>query len=302
MKDKRPGSQAPPYNGEAMTSEGEQPAYQAIVNTAIDGILVIDQKGIIQSCNPAAERIYGYDADEIIGQNVKMLIPPDGGIFNDCIGSYLGTDVGIVVGRACEVEGRRKDGSPVPLDLTISEWTSNGQRLFTGIARDLTYRKLFEQETRGSLEERGDLEKLNQSLEKRIRQEIAEREAVPRASAQAARLQALGELAGGIAHDFNNVLQAISGAADLVRGRLDRPGMIIRQMQTIENAVKRGASISERLLAFARRSNLRAAPLDVAALLDDLARLLAQTLGVSVTIRIEVEASLPLMMADKGTL
>jgi PAS domain S-box-containing protein len=303
MKDQRPGTQARPSNGQDITSDAGQPAYEAIVNSAIDGIVVTDQKGTIQSFNPAAERIYGYSAAEIIGRNVEMLAPPHGCDKHDnYIGNYLGADVGIVIGRAREVEGRRKDGSLVPLDLTISEWDSNGQRFFTGIMRDLTYRKLFEQETHAAREGRDELEKLNQMLEKRIRQEIAEREAVPRASAQAARLQALGELAGGIAHDFNNVLQAISGAADLVRGRLDRPGMIIRQMQTIENAVKRGASISERLLAFARRSNLRAAPLDVAALLDDLARLLAQTLGVSVTIRIEVEASLPLMMADKGTL
>jgi PAS domain S-box-containing protein len=284
-------------------SEGVQPAYQVIVNTAIDGIVVIDQKGTIQSFNPAAERIYGYSASEIIGQSIEMLMPPhDCEQHDDYIGKYPGTDGSNVVGLARETKGRRKDGSLVPLDLTISEWASNGQRFFTRIMRDLTYRKLSEQETNGAREERDDLEKLNQILEKRIRQEIAEREAVPRASAQAARLQALGELAGGIAHDFNNVLQAISGAADLVRGRLDRPGMIIRQMQTIENAVKRGASISERLLAFARRSNLRASPLDVAALLDDLARLLAQTLGVSVTIRIEVETSLPLMLADRGTL
>jgi PAS domain S-box-containing protein len=284
-------------------SEGVQPAYQAIVNTAIDGIVVIDQKGTIQSFNPAAERIYGYSASEIIGQSIEMLMPPhDCEQRDDYIGKYPGTDGSNVVGLARETKGRRKDGSLVPLDLTISEWAANGQRFFTRIMRDLTYRKLSEQETNGAREERDGLEKLNQILEKRVRQEIAEREAVPRASAQAARLQALGELAGGIAHDFNNVLQAISGAADLVRGRLDRPGMIIRQMQTIENAVKRGASISERLLAFARRSNLRAAPLDVATLLDDLARLLAQTLGISVTIRIEIEASLPLMLADRGTL
>jgi PAS domain S-box-containing protein len=305
MRDELRGGQGSQLacEGNDVMDAGTQPEYQAIVNTATDGIIVINEQGIVQSFNPAGEHIFGYTADEIIGRNVKILMSQfHHDKHDEYLSNYKRTGVAIIMGVGREVEGRRKDGSLVPLDLGIAEWNSNGHRFFTGIVRDLTYRKLFEQETHRALEGRYELEQLNQILEKRIRDDVVERETAQGTSAQAARMQALGELAGGIAHDFNNVLQAISGAADLLRGQSDRPSMIIRQMQTIESAVKRGSSITHRLLAFARRSNLRAQPLDVAAVLDDLGRLLAQTLGISVTIRIEAEASLPLMMADKGTL
>ena len=282
---------------------GSERAYEAIVKTATDGIVVIDEQGIVQSFNPAAERIFRYRADEIVGRNINMLMPAAHyGKHDEYLARYLRTGVAVVIGIGREVEGRRQDGSLVPLDLAVTEWSLNGRRFFTGIVRDLTFRKVFEQETTHALEVRDGLEKLVQNLEQRLCQETAEREAAQRTSVQAARLQALGELAGGIAHDFNNVLQAVSGAADLVRVQSDRPIKIMRQLDTIEHAVKRGSSIVNRLLAFARRSNLRARPLDVADILDDLRQLLAQTLGVSVTIRIEVEAALPLMMADKATL
>ncbi|MBS0639219.1 MAG: PAS domain S-box protein [Acetobacteraceae bacterium] len=269
------------------------PEYQAIINTAVDGIIVIDEVGIVQSFNPAATRIFGYAPDEVIGQNVRMLMPqPHHDRHDDYLVNYHRTGVAKIIGIGREVRGRHKDGTLVSLDLAIAEWMSGGRRHFTGIIRDISDR----------IRVREELEQLARSLEERVRDEVAKREAAQLRAAQAERMQALGQLAGGIGHDFNNVLQAISGAADLLqrRAKLTEDGLKLTQM--IANAAARGASVTERLLAFARRSNLQAEALDVTRLLNDLVRLLSQTLGGAISLRVVIDGSLPPLMADKGQL
>jgi signal transduction histidine kinase len=121
-------------------------------------------------------------------------------------------------------------------------------------------------------------------------------------AARADLMEALGQLAGGMAHDFNNVLQAISGAGEMLHDQFHQPQAIVRIARKISSAVERGASVTERLLAFARCSNLRAIPLDTEQVLNDLHPLLAQTLGTSIAIRTNVESALPPLMADKRQL
>ena len=123
--------------------------YRAVVETAADGIVVIDHMGIISAFNRAAETIFGYTAAEMIGQNVRILMPdPDRSQHDDYIDAYRQTGVRRIIGIGREVVGMRKDGSPVPIDLAIAEWSHNGQRFFTGIMRDITVRKQSEEEIR----------------------------------------------------------------------------------------------------------------------------------------------------------
>jgi PAS domain S-box-containing protein len=119
---------------------------RAVVDTAADAIVVIDEVGIIRSFNRAAEAIFGYEASEAIGQNVSMLMPErEAAQHGGHLSAYRQTGVARIIGIGREVTGRRKDGSAVPLDLAIADWRdSEGSRFFTGIMRDISARKAEE--------------------------------------------------------------------------------------------------------------------------------------------------------------
>jgi PAS domain S-box-containing protein len=122
---------------------------RSVVDHVIDGIITIDARGMIQSFNPAAEKLFGYHAAEVIGQNVKVLMPePYHDQHDDYIRNYLNTGQAKIIGIGREVVGRCKDGSTFPMDLAVSEFHLGAQRFFTGIVRDITERKKAEQDTR----------------------------------------------------------------------------------------------------------------------------------------------------------
>jgi len=115
---------------------------QSILDHAVDGIITIDEKGAVQSFNPAAERIFGYGAQEVIGRNVKILMPePYHSEHDGYLARYAQTGVKRIIGQGREVEGRRKDGSTFPMDLAVSHVARQGQPLFVGLVRDITERK-----------------------------------------------------------------------------------------------------------------------------------------------------------------
>jgi PAS domain S-box-containing protein len=138
---------------------------RAILDTAADAIVTIDQRGIIQSVNAAAERMFGYAATEMLGQNVKMLMPsPHREAHDGYLARYLQTGEKHIIGIGREVEARRKDGSIFPVDLAVSE--SEHLKLFTGILRDLTQRKQLEREVMeiASLQQRRTGQDLHDSV------------------------------------------------------------------------------------------------------------------------------------------
>jgi signal transduction histidine kinase/ActR/RegA family two-component response regulator len=170
-----------------------------------------------------------------------------------------------------------------------------------GIAFDRMAAALAEREQR-LRENEAVLLTLTDTLEVRVRKEIAERETAQARAAQAERMQALGQLAGGIAHDFNNVLQAVGGAASLIERRPGDENAVRRLARIAMEAAGRGSSVTRRLLAFGRRGDLRAVPLDVYALLHGLREIFVHTLGAGIKIDVAVQARLPLVLADKGQL
>lgn len=120
---------------------------RTIVETAVDAIICIDERGLVQSFNSAAERIFGYSAAEVIGQNINLLQPePFHSEHDGYLRHYLESGQKKIIGKGREVTGRRKDGSQFPIDLAVSEVHLESKRLFTGIIRDITDRKLVEQE------------------------------------------------------------------------------------------------------------------------------------------------------------
>lgn len=111
-----------------------------ILNAAVDAIITIDQRGIIQSVNPAVEKMFGYTQEELIGQNIRILMPPPYRDEHDgYIARYLETGKAHIIGLGREAVGTRKDGSKFPIDLAVSEADHIG--IFTGIIRDITQRK-----------------------------------------------------------------------------------------------------------------------------------------------------------------
>lgn len=120
---------------------------RGIVETAVDGIITIDERGIVETINPAAERIFGFPADEVVGRNVSMLMPePYRSEHDDYLERYRRTGERRIIGIGREVRGRRKDGTQFPLDLAVSATNLGTRRIFTGLVRDITARKQLEQE------------------------------------------------------------------------------------------------------------------------------------------------------------
>jgi PAS domain S-box-containing protein len=126
--------------------------FRAILETTVDGIVTIDERGIIESFNPAAERIFGYAAAEVIGQNVGILMPPEYREQHDTyLQSYLDTGRGKIIGIGREVPGQRKNGTVFPMDLAVSEVKLLRRRLFTGIVRDVQERQRIGQDLHDGL-------------------------------------------------------------------------------------------------------------------------------------------------------
>jgi len=115
---------------------------EAVINSVLDGIITIDAKGTVETFNRAAERIFGYSLDEVIGQNVKMLMPaPFADEHDGYLKNYTDTGVKKIIGIGREVVGRRSNGTVFPLDLAVTEMPTTGARKFVGIVRDISEKK-----------------------------------------------------------------------------------------------------------------------------------------------------------------
>jgi PAS domain S-box-containing protein len=249
---------------QAMVEEREA-RLRSILETAPDAIITIDERGIIQSFSHAAERIFGYAAGEVIGQNVSLLMhSPHRESHDGYLARYLRTGEKHIIGIGREVEARRKDGSIFPMDLAVGEVKFGETRIFTGFIRDLTARVKMEQDFR-----------------------------------QAQKMEAIGQLTGGVAHDFNNLLTVISGNLEMLERRL--AGAEEREiLNEAQEASQLGAELSKRLLAFGRRQSLHPKPTDLNALVAGMVDLLRRSLGEMIGIETSLAEGLPMIMTDPG--
>ena len=213
---------------------------RAILNTAVEGIITIDERGIIESVNPAAEKIFGYTTAELVGKNVSLLMPPpfreahDGYLVN-----YLRTGQAKIIGIGREVVGRRKDGTDFPMDLSVSEVRLADRRLFTGFVRDITERKRLEREIL-EISHREQL-RIGQDLHDGLSQQLAGIELMCEVLEQklASKAKAEADRAGEIAR---HVREAITHTRSLARGlspvQLDANGLMSALQELAVNVEK----------------------------------------------------------------
>lgn len=262
----------------------------SLVEHSEDAIVGKDLNGIVTSWNGAAERLFGYTADEMIGRSITTLMQPDQRGEEARILARIRHGEHIARHEAVLVH---KDGHTIPVSVTISPIVDTKGRIIgaSRIAHDITARKKAEGARRQNEE---SLRRLNENLEERVQEEVAARQAAQARLRQVERMEALSQLAGGIAHDFNNVLQTISSGIRLIRHQKDEPEAIDEIMSAMSEAADRGASVTRRLLTFARRAELRAERVNVTELLAGLHEILARRLGARIAVRVDAAPGLAL--------
>ncbi len=223
---------------------------RAILEAAVDAMIVSDDAGVIIRANTAACDLFQYAASEMIGNNVSMLMPePHAKAHDGYLSHHIKTGEERIIGIGRDVEGLRKDKSIFPLHLSVGETAVDGGRIFVGILHDLTTRK-----------------------------------ATQDALARSQRLDAIGQMTGGIAHDFNNLLTVVIGNLELLemRGTDEKQAVLIKDALA---SAELGAELTQRLLIFARKSNLKPIKVDLRDLCENALAILKRTLGANIRIR-----------------
>lgn len=251
---------------------------RSILDTVPNAMIVIDEEGIIESFSSAAERLFGYSADEAVGRNVSALMPsPYRDRHDGYLTRYLATGERRIIGIGRTVVGLRRDGSTFPLELAVGEMHSGDRRYFTGFIRDLSE----EQETEARLQQ--------------LQSELA----------HVSRLTAMGEMATALAHEINQPLSAVAnyvkGSQRLLAARSDPESERLRDAlsKAGEQALRAG-EIIRRLRAFVARGETDMRCESLRALMEEtstLALLGAKQQGVRVRLNLDPKADL--VYADK---
>jgi PAS domain S-box-containing protein len=275
---------------DAALVESERRLSELLATLDLGAAMACDLDGTITFWSQGCARLYGWSAREAVGKVshdlLRMVFP----------------------------------ASPAETEATLlreGEWSGDlVQRTRDGQEITVAARKVLRRDDQGRpiavmksvadvtalRRAQAELASLNRDLETRVREEVAAREAAQLRAAHAERMQALGQLAGGIAHDFNNVLQAVTTASMMIERRASDAEGVRRLSRMAADAAGRGSAITRRLLAFARRGDLRAEALDAAVVLEGLHEILAHTLGTTITVNVEAEPDLPPLLADRGQL
>jgi two-component system, LuxR family, sensor kinase FixL len=251
---------------------------KSILDTVPDAMIVIDERGIMQSFSAAAERLFGYSATEAIGKNIKMMMPSPYRENHDAyMDRYLRTGERRIIGIGRVVVGERKGGSTFPMELAVGEMRSGEKRYFTGFIRDLTER----QKTEARLQE--------------LQSELV----------HISRLTAMGEMASTLAHELNQPLSAIAnymkGSRRLLEQSSDERSEMIRQaMDSAAEQAMRAGQIIRRLRDFVARGESERRVESVSKLVEEASALaLVGIKDQGIHVRFQLSRSNDLALADK---
>lgn len=255
----------------------ERAFLQGILDTVPDAIMVIDERGILRSFSPAAERMFGFSASEVIGRNVNALMPsPYRENHDRYIERYRRTGERRIIGIGRIVVGQRANGSTFPIELAVGEVNGPEGRFFTGFIRDLTERQATE----------ARLQELQSEL------------------THISRLSAMGEMASTLAHELNQPLSAIANYLRGARRFLEKPHadrmVVVNALDKAADQALRAGDIIRRLRAFVARGEEQRSVELVAKLVEEasaLALVGAKELGVQVSYRLD--QNVPAVMVDR---
>jgi len=248
----------------------------ALLDAAVDAIVVIDESGNITTFNKAAERLFGYGAGDVIGRDISMLMgEPDRSQHAGHLARYRSTGEARIIGIGRDVQGRRANGEMFPIALSVGEAAAATGRRFVGILRDLSNQREAEQRTR--------------ALEVRL--------------AQVDRFNLMGEMAAGIAHEINQPLSAIATYAQAAKRIMEheRPStMTLQEVCTkIDDQARRAGQVIENLRKFIRKQEIRTQSLDVNKVVRDVLNLIeADAHASGIPVRVESTEGLPTVRAD----
>jgi PAS domain S-box-containing protein len=248
-----------------ITSKESEKSYLAITNAAADAIIMMDNRGLITFWNPAAEKVFGFPAVEALGKGLHDIIVPQNyaSAYKSALRKFFKTGEGGLFGQTIEVNGKHKDGHEIPLELSLSRLQIKNKWHAIGIIRNITARKLVEQEK----------EKLNQHLQ------------------QAHRLEAIGTLAGGIAHDFNNITASILGFAEILQNEPTFGSQAREDLGHIISAANRGKDITRQLLTFSRKTDQKKSPIQIQPLLKETVKLIRASIPANIEIHTNITAT-----------
>lgn len=224
--------------------------FNALLDAAVDGIVLINDIGIIQVFNQSAERLFGFASAEVVGRNVTVLMSPEDARHHDAhLRGYLDTGVGRIIGRGREVTARRKDGTTFPAFLSVGVTAESSPVRFVGFIQDLSTRRSAEEDAR--------------RLQERLW--------------HVSRLATMGEMATGIAHELNQPLAAIanySQACDRLLAGPDPDVPEIRDaLREITGQAVRAGEIIRKLRGLVARSDGESRPTNINRLISELTTL-----------------------------
>jgi two-component system, LuxR family, sensor kinase FixL len=258
--------------------QAAQARLRSILETVPDAMIIIDQRGSVESLSTTAERLFGYAAGEVVGRNVKMLMPaPHREQHDGYLGRYLKTGERRIIGIGRVVVGQRKDGTTFPMHLTVGELRLDHRHYFTGFIRDLTDQQMTES-------------RLNE-----LQSEVT----------HMSRFTALGEMASTLAHEINQPLTAISnylkGCQRLLERMEGEQALVLRTAvgKAADQALRAG-HIIRRLRDFVARGESERHVESLPKLIEDastLALIGARENGVEVSFRLDATADL--VLADR---
>ena len=250
---------------------------RSVLETVPDAIIVIDDRGLIQSFSPAAERLFGYTSDKVIGQNVKMLMPqPYRDEHDGYLDRYRRTGERRIIGIGRVVLGRRADGSTFPMELAVGEINLEGRRIFTGFVRDITERQVA----------RERLQELQSEL------------------LRASRLSAMGQMASALAHELNQPLTAIINYVQATRRMIGNANVSRERLEeTMDKAIaqaSRAGEIIHRMRQFLQKGETERQPEAINQVLEEASALaLVGAKESGVVVRMELGTDLPPVMIDR---
>jgi len=280
---------------ERVLRERQNARYHAIVDSAPDAIITIDNDRNIQWVNGSVDHVLGYGHSELLGQKLDILLEPD----NPLLPALAQSSVDPKNDTAISVVGRYKNRKSGHFDISLGRWRADQRDFVTTIWRDVTERVAADAALR---EARDALQKSNDELESRVEERTREREIALRKLQEAQKMESIGQLTGGVAHDFNNLLAVILGSLSLLKKTVPDDPRISRLLDRAIQGAERGATLTARLLAFARRQELKVEFVALQKLIPEMLDFLRHSVGPNIAIHVEISPEVCAIEVDANQL